>query len=200
MKVRAVSAHDLDMRGPGLLLVIWLAAGCGGSNAIVPPAPDLASGVPYKRVFAASAVHDGNLGGPSGGDALCDGAAQAAGLGGAFEAFLGTSAVAAPDRLRGEGPWWLVDGSRMVFADRATLAAGGPSAQARVELTERATASPPGAWTGWSAMYHSDCNGWTSASIEGGGIAGATGGMGGWADAGGVPSCAIAYSIYCFER
>lgn len=183
------------------LTIVVLLAGCSGARLPSSGGGDMAlipSNATYKRVFAASVEHDGNFGGPSGGDALCNDAAHAAGLGSAFDAFLGTAAIAAPDRLQGAGPWYLVDGSRVVFADQASIVAAGATAHVSISQTELGTAPPTSVWTGWGAMYSSDCSGWTSAGIEDGGTAGST--SGGWADAGGVPSCYVALSIYCFER
>jgi|GEM_PF-2868827 len=56
-------------------------------------------GDPVKRVFATSQLWKGNLGGLNGADAKCQAAADNAGLGGTWKAWLSTSTVDAKDRI-----------------------------------------------------------------------------------------------------
>jgi hypothetical protein len=105
--------------------------------------------------------------------------------------------------LQGSGPWYLVDGSRVVFADKAAILGAGPIASTHIDQTELGTAARARVWTGWAVTYQYDCNGWTSPGVDTLGTAGSTEGGAGWAESGGElgpPACFIVNSIYCFER
>lgn len=99
----------------------------GVSRADGAAAGDMASAM-GKRVFVTSTLYYGNLqttiggvgNGISDGDAACNLAAQAANLGGTWVAWLSTSTVNAVDRVSGNGPWSLVDGTK-VFHNAAGL-------------------------------------------------------------------------------
>ena len=84
------------------------------------------------RVFATSSLPHGNFGGEirddegvaqahQVGDAICQGLADDAGLGGTWVAWLSTPAEDAIDHVTGAGPWRDTTGE-IVFADRAALA------------------------------------------------------------------------------
>ncbi len=100
---------DADPRGPDAAATLD-----DGS-----PGPDRPPGA--KRVFVTSAQSGGNLGGLAGADGRCQAAADSAGLGGAWVAWLSSPTTHAIDRLTANGPWYGTDGTR-VFADKAAVA------------------------------------------------------------------------------
>lgn len=109
-------------------------------------------GLQVKRIFATHTVYMGSFGGVEAGDQLCNSAAQTAQLGGAWKAWLSTSAANAIDRIADVGPWYLVDGTTLVFANKAALV-GSP--RVAIDHDELGNAIPQhdpfnveGAWTG----------------------------------------------------
>lgn len=68
--------------------------------------------VPGQRVFVTAATFNTDFGGVSGGDAICQGAADAAGLGGAWFAWLSDNSTCPSARfVQATGPYLLVDGT-----------------------------------------------------------------------------------------
>lgn len=122
--------------------------------------------VAVKRVFVTESMWSANLGaaagfptGPAGADALCQRAATAAQLGGLWRAYLTVGDAAPAVRIRGEGPWYLVDESRPV-GDRSILAGGGEVA---ISLNERGAPVTTGrVWVGEPGG--ANCEAWLSAS------------------------------------
>jgi hypothetical protein len=100
--------------------------------------------------------------GIDGGDRLCTLAAQAAELGGTWKAWLSDSRTDAIDRIAGEGPWYLVDGTTKVFNNKANLVTG-PIAP--IDQDEQGRSLPSvAAWTGTldsgrTSGFH--CRDWT---------------------------------------
>lgn len=116
--------------------------------------------VPNKHVFATTALHDGNLGGLTGADALCATAAAAQGFddSSTWTAWLSTTSVNAIDRIPGNGPWMRFD-ETMVFANRAALQSvpSAPVTPGAVVLS----------WSGTALGGHAtafNCANWTSNS------------------------------------
>jgi hypothetical protein len=70
------------------------------------------------RVFITSTFHDGNFGGYDGADAFCRKAANDAGLGGKWVAFLFSSTTSVVERVKSDGPWYRLDGTTLVYANR----------------------------------------------------------------------------------
>ena len=129
-----------------------------------------------KCVFVSSTLHAGNLGGLTGGDAICNARAAAAGLPGAYEAWLsigGTGNSAAERLTQAAVPYKLVDGSTVAndFADLTTCdGSGGTCLQHPIDLTETG-AGPVDAevWTatGVTGMREGgDCGGWDMSDEE----------------------------------
>lgn len=190
----ALALDEIEARYPPAAQTTFLDAGV----------PDAAPS--FKRVFVASTQHDGNFGGLTGADAFCTSAANAAHLGGGpWVAWLSSSTTNAIDRITGDGPWKLVDGTA-VFANKAALAM--PPSVA-IDLDEHG-AQPGGAdnmWTGTLANGTASaytCMDWTSTSSNDAGSTGmrvnadAT-----WTDSGAGYSllCSNAQPrIYCFEQ
>lgn len=122
----------------GLGLCCGLALGCGGGGAasmlpdasdsdasvydalidgaLVDASPPDANLTPPNFVFTTSTVHDGNLGGLAGADAICQARAAAAGLPGTYRAWLGTSTANAQARIEAGGArgWIRPDGRPLV--------------------------------------------------------------------------------------
>lgn len=97
--------------------------GDAGSNSKDASAlPDLAPGT--KRVFVTAQRFSGSLasgGNLAGADAACIGAAQTAGMGGNWKAWLSSSTVDAIDRVSDVGPWYDLGGT-LIFSNKANLA------------------------------------------------------------------------------
>jgi hypothetical protein len=92
----------------------WL-AGCTGRHACTVAAADgltiTGDFTPEpNRVFLSSTVHDGNFGGLSGGDAVCQSLATAAGLSGTYRILLSSTTIDWTSRLGGARGWIRTDG------------------------------------------------------------------------------------------
>ncbi|MEL6178824.1 MAG: hypothetical protein AAFS10_07715 [Myxococcota bacterium] len=134
-------------------------------------------------------------------DAMCTELAMEAGLGGTWMAWVSTSEVDAIDKLVGDGPWSLVDGT-VVFDDRASLSDTG--AKAPISTNER------GEDVGESLLYTGtgadgratgmDCAGWRSYYNEDDATVGRSGTVGhAWTQAEVIP-CGMPRRMYCFEQ
>ncbi|MBL4634871.1 MAG: DUF1554 domain-containing protein [Kofleriaceae bacterium] len=118
-----------------LVTIFSLGIGCAGdssedmssADANVEPQPDafilpLPDAMATRsRVFVTSSQFSGNLGGLSGADSICQGAAESANLGGNWRAWLSTPTVSAIDRIADVAPWYLPDRTTVVFASHAQL-------------------------------------------------------------------------------
>lgn len=101
--------------GPGALGDGASLPDSGGPAVVVPPGA--------KRLFITSKTFHGDLGaggGLAGGDASCTSAAQAAGLGGSWKAWLSTTTVDAIDRIVEVGPWYDLAGT-VIFSGKTNL-------------------------------------------------------------------------------
>lgn len=145
------------------------AGGSGGGAGI--DAGDAASDGPpaVKRVFITSQSYPGDLmtagngkNGLDGADKLCN--KHAAALGGKWVAWVSTG-LGAYDRVTGNGPWYRVDGTTMVFKDRNDLQ-GTPLVPVATNEFGNNIASNVNVWTGTDmgggpAADGKKCNGWT---------------------------------------
>jgi hypothetical protein len=134
--------------------------------------PSLASA--NNLVFVTSGTYDGNLGGLTGADYICNTLAGAAGLGGTFVAWLSDSTADARDRLTGAGPFVTLQG-HTVATDVADLTDGLIGSISRDEYNDPPDIS--GVWTGTNpdgTWYGLDCLGWTS-NVNGGSVLGRRG-------------------------
>lgn len=144
------------LKTPFFFLSLTLASACGGAEPAGPGAIDPGStsdgggdggpdtqAIPEGalRVFITSTAYTGDLGGLEGGDAKCQLAADAAGLGGSFVAWLSMSFLGAGDdsfeihaidRVSGDGPWYRLDG-QLAFSNRANL---GTSPRVQINIDE----------------------------------------------------------------
>jgi hypothetical protein len=182
--------------------------------ATPPYMPD--AGVPdsppnVKRVFVTDAQLNGDLktagGGTSGldgADRICAAAAAYGHLGGTWVAWLSTSTVNAIDRLTDNGPWYLVDGTTLVFPNKAAIASLPMTVIDRDELDALPSGFNENVWTGTNAsgaLAGTDtCTDWTNGTAFGYGSGGKyTHSDSVWTD-GSPSSCANAKAhLYCFE-
>lgn len=132
------------------------------------------------RVFATRGTYHGNLlhyvdqasDGLAAADAICQLRADAAELGGTWVAWLSSAEVDAIDRIPGDGPWALPDGT-VVFQNRAQLQTEPMVALDRDEFGARLDDCFCGrvyAWTGTRAggfRHDYTCAGWTSSEDVG---------------------------------
>jgi hypothetical protein len=133
-----VTASDGQLVGP---------AGTA-SVVVVSDGPGVGSG---GRTFVTSTVYDGDLGGLSGADSLCQDRADAAGLGGSWAAWLSDSSTQAVDRLAtAPGAVTLVDGTT-IAASWTDLLVNSPSVA--IEVTEYGSRIPYE-----SSGSHRDCS------------------------------------------
>lgn len=139
----------------------WL-AGCSGRHACTVTSSDdlrvTADFTPMpNRAFLSSTAHDGNLGGIAGGDALCQGLATAAGLGGTYHILLGTSSASWTTRITGARGWIRVDGEP---AGDTTIGVG--PGMYNIRLDEAGRDVPIGAHWGVGPNMGQYCADWTS--------------------------------------
>ncbi len=163
---------------------------------------------PVKRVFATSKTYDSNLklagsgtSGLNGADKICT--LRAAKLGGTWTAWL-SAGEGAFDRIKGNGPWYLVNGSAVVFANRAALQ-GTPAIPINRDENGDIIGSNVRVWTGTNAGgipagNGQRCNGWTGGVALGQyGNINSAGVM--WTNAGLEPCAPINKNrLICFEQ
>jgi hypothetical protein len=148
-------------------------------------------GVATKRLFVSRRTVDGAFaaGQPSAlarADALCQESATAAALGGTWHAWLAAPFGDPLLNVRGDGPWYLVDGTTLV-GDRATFLDDGR----RVATDELGATVAGRVWRG--GVLH--CSDWTSRASEG--LARRIGSDGDYADA---VSCGTEAHLLCLEE
>lgn len=193
------------------VLFALFTAGCtrvvGGTGA--PPAPGPDGGTPEAtgeaglRVFITSASFSGDLrtearaaSGLDAADALCQTAADGAGLGGRFIAYLSSNTDDAVSRFASEdGPFHLLDGQTVVYP---TAAAIGGGAKAEPTNERGGSVGLDDFWTGSSAggkASGNDCRGWTSADLFDDGSIGSR-----FGDSEYDMACSGSYRLLCLEQ
>ena len=157
------------------------------------------------RVFFSSTRHDGNLGGLSGADAICQSLAAAAGLGGTYQAWLSDDTNSPSSRfVHSTGPYRLVNGTT-IAANFADLTDGTLLASIKVTETGVTLAFPDDlAWTntrfdGARDDDNQTCANWTSHSDLLLGGSGRARRDSAWTD-GGFGECSSAFHLYCFQQ
>lgn len=163
--------------------------------------------VPGRLMFVTSTVHNGNLGGLIGADAICQARATSAGRPGFFRAWLSDSTLSAAQRIHHyTGPFYRLTatGTLRVASDWNDLANGLDSAAIATDETGASAGSSTYAWTGtqpWGATDTTTarCLDWTSS------LAGQNATRG-WTSAGatewssnGTAACSSALRLYCVE-
>ena len=164
--------------------------------------------IPAWIVFAlTNTVLQGNLGGLSGADNLCNNRAQTAGLNGTYIAWLSTSTINAKDRIADviyALPNNLGEPVIKVIGGKADLSTGDISHQINRTAYGVEFTSNGAIWTGTdeygNTVANSNCNSWTSSSS---GVLGTIGRSYAkdfrWTNSGNASCNDDAYAIYCFQ-
>ncbi len=152
----------------------------------------------WRRVFVTSAEYASTFG-LAGADANCQAAANSAGLGGIWAAWLSTSGTDAKNRI-GDHKYVLVNTSLVVAENKADLLDG--SLQQIINLTEFGNSAPPTMiWTGTFAGGNSSpdtCTDW--GSLAGFALSGALFFPDGSWTASNLFPCSSDANLYCFEK
>lgn len=169
----------------------------------------------FKRVFVTRGTFtgvkfgiDAASDGPTAADQRCQGAADKAGLGGKWVAWLsmksGGTVVNAIDRIPDVGPWKNVKGTLVAFASKAAIADGpGYNLAAYDEYGANIPSLPDTnlklyVWTGTTdkfAAADNDCGGWTDVNEFG-----TTGNPYFQWTQSDFPPCVAQGHLYCFEK
>jgi hypothetical protein len=160
-----------------------------------------------KRAFVLNPPeNDGNFGGLTGGDALCQTAASGASLSGTWKAWLSDSNTDARERIANVGPWFYPDQSTQLTAGTDPSSGGLLAAIDRYQDNTPAGTNP--VWTGTlssgvrSPSNH--CEDWTSIAGTANATDGSTGSSGNaWTDDLSPRVCdggAGPAHLYCFEQ
>ena len=175
--------------------LLCLQTGTGGPlPAMTPPALS-------KKVFVTSTTYDGNLGGLTGADTICQTRAAAGGVPNAakFKAWLSDSTTNAIDRFS-ENSWYRLDGVK-VANSKADLTDGNLFTAITYTETGVYVGNFTLVWTGTDAdgiKTANNCSNWTSNIVVTGMIAIANTADSPWtwwyAE-----SCHNSYALYCFE-
>jgi hypothetical protein len=156
--------------------------------------------LPTNFAFVTSTRVLPDFGGVTGGDAICQSHAQAAGLPGTYRAWLASNAGSAPSRLGTARGWRRVDG--LPIADTAASLLGDPRLFYLLVVNERGARTYSNfVWTGTRADGSASaetCNDWTT-QAEGQWAATGNGNLAssGWTAAGRA-ECALTEPLYCF--
>ncbi|MBX3185796.1 MAG: hypothetical protein KF819_02225 [Labilithrix sp.] len=187
---------DLPEGGDATLLKV----DAGGDGGERDAATEAEAGPAGPIVFVSSTTTVANTGGLTGADARCAGLATAAGLGGAWVAWLsnGPSGPHAADRVTSAGPWYLRSGE-MVALNKIELVSGTlRHAIDRDESGAQVAASRVWTGSGTNGRYlTNDCDKWTTGTNGRVGDSSATGAA--WTTAG-VDGCGQQRRLYCFQN
>ena len=181
----------------------------GGTNTCIAPPPA------GKQVFVTSTPFQGNLGGPIGADAICQGLADAAGIGGlrawnAWVSKIGPPPDHAKDRIA-DHPYFRLDNTPVAngVADVQSGTILAPINQDEFRNTVIGGLGNPNSqvWTGTEDngnVSGNECSGWMD---SGGPPFGSRGTIGNatqidsnWTDETSSPWCNSQYRLYCFEQ
>jgi len=161
--------------------------------------------LPDRRVFVTSVAYGTFMGGLSGADNKCTARASAAGLSGAWTAYLSDASTNAKDRIP-DGIYYkmLSDGSTIIVANGKVDLTDG-TIESSIDMDEsRSIISSSAVWTGTdssgSSVLNGHCNSWTTESTAYSGTTGRSDSSSGfWANYGSV-SCGTSLArLYCFE-
>jgi hypothetical protein len=175
--------------------VLAVLAACGTTSATKDrPVENIA--------FVTSTVHTGNLGGLEGADALCNGLATDAGIGGTYVAWLSTSTTSAYSRIQNGTGWVAIDGVPVAVQPSDLVTRSILSPLALDERGHEVGSTQQEVWTGTTSDGLADpntCSDWTTDDpMKSGGIGDAPNGGGSFTLNGARP-CAAPRRIYCFE-
>lgn len=164
--------------------------------------------VPGKLVFVTSKVTDGDIGGVTGADTICNYLATAAGLRGVYMAWLSDGTSGGPATRfahRSITPYYRVDGVK-VAEHWADLTDG--RLQTGIEVTESGSSVIQMVWTNVNsdgteitASSYSTCRGFRTNRVdERANIGICTGLTSGWTDMNITRSCDVPLRLYCFQQ
>jgi hypothetical protein len=173
-----------------------------GSASSSPTAAPTPAAPVSKLVFVTSTTYAGALGSVEAADLHCQSSATAAGLTGAYRAWVSDGTADAIDRITSDGPWHTTGGD-VAFASKVDLH-GAPAADLLSE--DGADVLGPGsagAWTGTSpegVATGQDCDGWTNATTDRAATVGsARQGDPAWGGGGPPVACNTKAPLICFE-
>jgi hypothetical protein len=155
-----------------------------------------------RLVFVTESTQRGDVGGPTGADAICASEAAAAGIAGEFKAWLSVSGTPVGDRLtQSMVPYVLPNGTR-IADDWDDLVDG--SIQAPINVDAMGQARGGDVWTGTLSNGQTfgggDCMGFTSEASNVVSRCGSTGfDDARWTDAQ-TPSCNTPLRLFCFQQ
>jgi hypothetical protein len=160
----------------------------------------------YRRVFVTSGRYGGELGGLDGADGYCQAAADTAGLGGSWKAWLSDSTSCAEQRLEHSAvPYRLLNGVQ-IASDWGDLTDGMLDAAINITEEKSFVGSLDGVWTSttlageWSPIGWC-CSDWTNFAASDEGMTGhANRSDGWWTASGGAAYCNYSWRLYCFEQ
>jgi hypothetical protein len=162
---------------------------------------------PLKQVFITSGVHNGNLGGLVGADAICTEEAQAAGLPGSYKAWLSDSTASPSTRfIQSSFPYSLVNGA-IIADDWAALVDGSLDVPINVQA-DGSLVVDGFAWTATSeagspvsAAHYDFCSDWYSGefSADAGAVGSVTSVGVGWSNDH-FNGCLSTFPLYCFQQ
>lgn len=172
------------------------------------PAASTGDPLAPRVAFVTEGAHFADLGGIAGADARCAAEAEAADLPGEFLAWISDAEASPADRFaRDGGPWVRTDGTTLAD-DWDDLTDGTLDHPIELDATGQPLDDQLAVWTNtaWDGTaLGSDCQGWTSAAFEHGGIFGdfaQSSEFGQWT-AWGNPTpfpCENTFHLYCFEQ
>ncbi|MDB4954192.1 MAG: Flagellar hook-length control protein FliK [Myxococcales bacterium] len=157
-------------------------------------------GLPFNIVFVTSTTHAGDLGGLAGADAICQGLAAAAGLGGTYVAWLSTSTVSANSRLGSARGWTRPDG-RPVFDQQQDIAQGHLLYPPRLDETGADVGQQTittATRNGLLSATGTTCGDWTLADMQFVDVGDSSAATQAFAFTGNVARCATLRRFYCF--
>ncbi len=154
-------------------------------------------------IFVSSNTYNGNLGGLSGADTICNNLASASGLSGGFKAWLSHSTSNISDEIIPDDvvAFYLSDNTTKVADNSTDLLSG--TIQNFINLDESGTINNIQVWTGTNesgyVTTNQHCSDWTSSSPSVNGKIGNSNRQNKeWTDYG-DEKCNDAYAIYCFQ-
>lgn len=158
------------------------------------------------RAFITSTTFNGNLGGLGGADRKCQDAADAAGIQGAFRAWLSTSTVDAQDQVAHSIDEYITMNGALIANHFNDLTNNSIATSINRDEFNNAVADETPAWTGTTGTGLKSgtgafCGDWTSASSGSTGAVGRTGALHldqTWTHYG-VTACSNARRLYCVE-
>jgi Protein of unknown function (DUF1554) len=149
------------------------------------------------RIFSTSGTYDGNLGGLSGADSICQSEATTKGYGGTWKAILSDSTTNAKDRLTLQYPIALASNTTTIVESTDLWASSLESAVGGVAVSAWTGSTPTG------ALGTNFCSDWTSNSSGiNGDIGQSSGTDGSWIQGccGHISSCSTPQILYCIEQ